>query len=130
MVVYIAAYGANSAVGGTVKEALLPEYEIVHAAVDLAAGLSELPALIGGDSSIKPASGLGTNASGGANIPQGLIVGGSVPADELAQITAAIKPGFPIIQITKEQVAAAGGTGPDPALIAKLIKEALAAKGL
>jgi hypothetical protein len=27
MVVYIAAYGANSAVGGTVKEALLPEYE-------------------------------------------------------------------------------------------------------
>lgn len=27
MVVYIAAFGANSAVGGTVKEALLPEYE-------------------------------------------------------------------------------------------------------
>lgn len=103
---------------------------VVHASVDLATGLSELPALIGGDSSVKPASGLGTNASGGANIPQGLIVGGSVPADELAQITAAIKPGFPIIQITKEQVAAAGGTGPDPALIAKLIKEALAAKGL
>lgn len=148
----IAAFGNNAGIGGAVKDNLLPEYEsklprpshyftshhgrdktnwfsVVHASIDLATALAEIPALAGGDASIKPASGLGTNAtSGTTQIPKAVIVGGAVPAEELAQIKAAVS--LPVVQVTKEQVAAAGGTGPDPALIAKLVKEALVAVGV
>lgn len=34
---------------------------------------------------------------------------------------------IPIVRVTREDVAAAGGSGPDPALIARLLKEKLSA---
>ncbi|KAK5655572.1 hypothetical protein OQA88_5503 [Cercophora sp. LCS_1] len=126
----IASYGNNASIGGAVNAQLAPEYEIVHGATDLAAALSELPALVGGDTSVTPSSGLGTNATAATKqVPKAVIVGGGVPASEVDQLKAAIS-GVPIIQVSKEDVAAAGGTGPDPVLITKLIKEKLVAAGI
>ena len=126
----IASYGNNANIGGGVREALLPEYEIVHGATDLPSALAELPALAGGDLSIKPSSGLGTNATAATpQAPKAIIIGGGVPEDEFEQIKTAIT-GVPVIRVTREDVAAAGGTGPDPALIAKLFKDKLTAAGI
>ncbi|KAK0614640.1 hypothetical protein B0T14DRAFT_436628 [Immersiella caudata] len=130
----IASFGNNSALGGEINEKLLPEYEIVHASVDLASALKELPALAGGDLSVTPSSGFGTNAgSSSPQAPKAIIIGGTVPADETAQLTAAVAaaaPGVKIITISREDIVAAGGSGPDPGVIVSVFKKKLADEGI
>ncbi|KAK0725032.1 hypothetical protein B0H67DRAFT_569347 [Lasiosphaeris hirsuta] len=122
----IASYGANPEVGIAIRDGLAPEYEIVHVSLDLAAALVELPKLAAGDLSVETTR--GTNSTGDKQKPVAFIFAGSLPADEVAQVKAAVTaaaPGAVLIQVTKDDVVAAGATAPDPALIAKLYKEKL-----
>jgi hypothetical protein len=130
----IASFGhsANAALGGEINEGLLPEYEIVHASVDLASALAELPKIASGDLSVAPSSGYGTNAgadAGSRKAPKAIIIGGTVPADEVSQIQAAVS-GIPVITISREDIQAAGGSGPDPKVITKVFKQKLSAAGI
>ncbi|KAK0649916.1 hypothetical protein B0T16DRAFT_410886 [Cercophora newfieldiana] len=132
MAIPIASFGGgDSAVGGLINAKLLPEYEIVHASTGLASALAELPALASGDLSITPSSGFGTNAdSGEKKVPTAIIIGGTVPPAEAEQLKAAVSavaPAIKFVQVTKEDIIAAGGAGPDVDLIVKLFKEKLAA---
>ncbi|KAK1752193.1 hypothetical protein QBC47DRAFT_389979 [Echria macrotheca] len=130
MPIPIASYGNNANVGSGVREALLPDYEIVHGSTSFEDAKKELPALAGGDLSVKPASGLGTNTTATPQVPKAIIVGGSISAEEVAELTKLVQekaPGVPIVQVTREDVTAAGGSGPDPAIIAKVLKEKLGA---
>lgn len=104
--------------------------------MDLATALSELVPLASGKTDIAPSSGLGTNAGADASarkVPKAVIVGGTVPAGEAEEFKAALAaaaPGVKIVSITREDIVAAGGSGPDAELITKLIKEKLVALSL
>ena len=129
MPIPIASFGTNSAVGSAINDKLLPEYEIVHASLDLETALKELPAIASGNLAEGPKSGLGTNATADASArkaPKAIIIGGTVPADEAAQLKAAA-PGVVFVQVTREDIVAAGGSGPDVDLIVKLFKQKLGA---
>ncbi|KAK3346095.1 hypothetical protein B0T25DRAFT_571253 [Lasiosphaeria hispida] len=122
----IASYGANPEVGIAIRDGLAPEYEIVHVSLNLAAALVELPKLASGDTSVVTER--GTNSVGDKQVPVAIIFAGSLPADEVAQVKAAVAakaPSAKLIQVTKDDVLATGATAPDPALIAKLYKEKL-----
>lgn len=129
----IASFGNNSAIGSSINEKLLPEYEIVHASLDLETALKELPAIASGNLADAPASGLGTNAkvdAGARKAPKAIIIGGTVPADEAEKVKAAISaaaPGVVFVQVTRDDIVAAGGSGPDVELIVKIFKQKLGA---
>lgn len=61
-------------------------------------------------------------------VPQALIFGGGVPEDQVKAITEAVlakAPGAKPIHITRQQVLNAGGQGPNPDIIAKVLKAKL-----
>ena len=104
--------------------------------MDITSAVAELPALCAGDLSTTPSSGLGTNATVDASqrrAPKAIIIGGGVPAEEVAQLKAAVAAAAPdvaTVVVNRSDILAAGGSGPDPELIAQLLKEKLSALGL
>ena len=109
---------------------------MVHVALDRETALAELPAIASGDVSVAPSSGLGSNANvdaGERKVPKALIFGGGLPEGDIKAVTEALcnaAPNVKPIVVTKGDILAAGGTGPDPDLISRLIKEKLIEAGL
>ncbi len=62
-------------------------------------------------------------------MPRAIIFGGSIPDEEVARVTEAVKakaPGITPIRVTRQDVLDAGAEGPNPEIIAKLLREKLA----
>ncbi|KAK4213154.1 hypothetical protein QBC37DRAFT_180784 [Rhypophila decipiens] len=127
----IASFGNNSQVAQDIRSKLLPEYDITHICLTLDAAQSELPALFAGALETAPSSGLGSNANlppTQRKIPQALIFGGGVPEEQVKSITEAVlakAPSAKPIHITREQIVNAGGSGPNPDIIARVLKAKL-----
>ncbi|CAK7205682.1 hypothetical protein SEUCBS139899_008461 [Sporothrix eucalyptigena] len=128
----VCSYGNNSETAQGVRARLLPEYDVAHICVSLDAAEAELPAICSGDLSTNPSSGLGSNAGLSVSerkIPRAIIFGGGVPAEEVDRITKAVQaraPSVKPIHVKRDEMLAAGVTGPDPETITKLLKARLA----
>ena len=109
----------------------------MHTTLTLPSTTSELPALLSGDLSITPSSGLGTNASrpeAERVIPRAVFFGGGVPDDEVQRVQRVIterlggetegKVAF--LQVTREEVLALGASGPEPGVIAQVYRKKVA----
>ena len=109
-----------------------PNLSVVHVSLNQEDALAELPALCSGDTSAPQASGIGSNAkvdAGARQVPKAVVFAGSLPPDQIKQVQdaiAAVAPEVKAITITKDDVNASGGP-PDPAVIAKILKEKLQA---
>ncbi|OAA56526.1 hypothetical protein SPI_07533 [Niveomyces insectorum RCEF 264] len=129
----ICSYGNNSQAAQGVRAKLLPDYDVAHICLSLGAAESELPALCAGELTTEPSSGLGSNAglpAADRKVPRAIVFGGGVPDDEVDRVTKAVQaraPGIKPIRIQRQEVLAAGAEGPNPDVIAKLLKEKLAA---
>lgn len=146
----IASFGNNSQVAQDIRLKLLPEYDskslsipslntkdkptkptVTHICLELEAAQIELPKLFAGDLETNPTSGLGSNAdlpTADRKIPRALIFGGGVPEEHVKLITEAVlakAPDAKPIHITRQQVLNAGGQGPNPEVIAKVLKAKL-----
>jgi len=129
----VATYGKDPKIAESVREKLLPDIEVVHACLDPAIALTELPAVFSGNLETVPASGLGTNASAPADkrkVPQAVFFGGGFSDEEFEKIKAAVLAANPtahFIKVQKRDVLAAGSFGPNPDTIAKIFRKRLAA---
>jgi len=129
----VATYGKDPKIAESVREKLLPDFEVVHCCLDFEAALRELPDLCAGDRSIAPSSGLGLNSSAqpdARQIPQAVFFGGGFSDDEFDKICAAVKakaPAVHFIKVQKRDVLAAGSFGPNPDTIAKIYRKKMAA---
>jgi hypothetical protein len=176
MPIPIASYFPFAQFAEKMGEGLLPEYEgtflsslrgthclhkeatahsqalsaVVHIVTSKEAALAELPALCSGDTSAANASGLGTNAKGGAKqVPKAVIFGGGprltdADFEEMTKAIQAKAPGVRTVRITRDDLVAAGipvpppgATGPppsggpppgnfDPSAMNKILKDKLA----
>ncbi|KIH86475.1 hypothetical protein SPBR_08740 [Sporothrix brasiliensis 5110] len=128
----VASLGRDAKVSEAVRERLLPDYDVVHTCLDLAAAEVELPALFGGNLQTANAAGLGSNATKPADqraVPQLVLFGGDIPDDEVSRITAAIRvqaPAVRSVKVSKLDVLKAGGLGPNPDVIAKVYRKKIA----
>lgn len=104
---------------------------VTHICLELEAAQTELPKLFAGDLETTPSSGLGSNADLPAaerKVPRALIFGGGVPEEQIKLITDAVlakAPNAKVVHITRQQVLNAGGQGPNPEIIAKVLKAKL-----
>ncbi|KAH8893647.1 hypothetical protein GQ53DRAFT_840027 [Thozetella sp. PMI_491] len=127
----IASYGNNSQVAQDVRAKLLPEFDIVHIAVNLEAAEAELPLVAAGELDAVPASGLGTNATlpvAERKAPKAIIFGGGIPEDEVTKVTTAVQakaPGAKFVRVTREDFENLGLQTPNPEAIVKILKEKL-----
>lgn len=93
--------------------------------------MAELPSVCAGDLDTPIVSGLGTNASlppPERRVPLAVIFGGGVPDDQVQSLTEAIHSSAPnakIVRVTRQDILAAGGEGPNPEVIAGVIKNKL-----
>ncbi|KAK3940905.1 hypothetical protein QBC46DRAFT_384098 [Diplogelasinospora grovesii] len=132
----IATYGKNSQITQGLRERLLPQYEMAHICVSYEAALHEFPAVCAGDLETEQSSGLGSNAElppAERKVPRAVILGGGVPEHEVQAVRQAVlqatvdKEQQPmVVHLTREDILAAGGQGPDPELIGRLLREKLA----
>ncbi|TPX18311.1 uncharacterized protein E0L32_011809 [Thyridium curvatum] len=141
----IASYGNNSEVAQAVRASLLPDYDVVHITLTLQAALSELPALVAGDTSAPPSSGLGSNAAAPEaerRVPRAVIFGGGLPEEEIRQVSEAVlgeggknkmkegegeaDGGVRIVVVRREDVLAKGVEGPNAEVIGEILREKLA----
>ncbi|KAJ2905540.1 hypothetical protein MKZ38_005184 [Zalerion maritima] len=127
--VLVAVFGQNPQTASGVADGMKPGYETVHICLSLDTALAELPALFSGDA-VKPASGLGTNAEAEvAKVPKYLIFGAGLPAEDVAKATEAVTAKCPeakFVQVNKEDMIAAGASGPDPKVISEVLKSKIA----
>ncbi len=106
---------------------------MVHVVFNVAAAEQELPALMTGDTSVPLASMEGTNAGrdqAERKAPKILFFSAGIAAADVAKITEAVKAAAPetlFVRPTPEEMKAAGATGPDAGLFAKVLKEKFAA---
>ncbi|CCC13725.1 hypothetical protein SMACR_08229 [Sordaria macrospora] len=135
--IYVATYGRDPKMAAAVSEKLMPDIEVVHTSLSLSTAVHELPLLFSGDTSITPASGLGSNTNlppTERHIPTALLFGGgSLTDEEYERIVAAVREAIPgaesgtpvqFVRIGKRDVIAAGAfTGPNPETIAKREEE-------
>ena len=116
-----------------IRERRLTISTVVHTCLELGAAEAELPSLCAGETSIAPASGLGSNATvaaGERKVPIAVFFGGGFSDSEYDKITAAVKakaPGTHFVKVQKLDVIAAGSFGPNPDTIAKIYRKKLAA---
>jgi hypothetical protein len=98
---------------------------------DNKSAITELPALCSGNTATAPASGLGSNVDREAaerKVPKVVIFGGGVTDDEAKSVSEAVAlqaPQVKMVRVTKEGIMAAGSAGPNPEVIAKVLKEKL-----
>ena len=115
------------------RERRLTISTVVHTCLELEAAETELPSLCAGETSVAPASGLGSNATvaaGERKVPIAVFFGGGFSDSEYDKITAAVKakaPGTHFVKVQKLDVLAAGSFGPNPDTIAKIYRKKLAA---
>ncbi|KAK3384933.1 hypothetical protein B0H63DRAFT_173807 [Podospora didyma] len=128
----IASFGNNTQVAQDIRARLLPEYDIAHICLSLEAAETELPAICGGNLDTEPSSGLGSNASlpvGERKVPRAIIFGGGIPDDQVRLIREAVlakAPEVKPIHLTRQDILNAGGNGPDPEIIGRLLRQKLA----
>ncbi|KAK3486695.1 uncharacterized protein B0T23DRAFT_231797 [Neurospora hispaniola] len=129
----IASFGNNPEVAQAIREKLLPGYDVVHTTLTLSTSLSELPPLCTGTFSHLPSSNLGSNATAATpadlKVPKAIIFGGGVSPSDAEQVKEAVlakNPDIKFVQLTREDMVAAGAEGPDPEVIGRLLKERLA----
>ncbi|KAK3328029.1 hypothetical protein B0T19DRAFT_441956 [Cercophora scortea] len=129
----VATYGRDAKIAESVREKLLPDFEVVHCCLDLNAALSELPAICAGQLDTSPSSNLGTNATTpreSRKVPRAIFFGGGFTDDEFARITTAVKAtgaAVHFVKVQKRDVLAAGSFGPNPDTIAKIYRKKMAA---
>ncbi|KAK3320126.1 hypothetical protein B0T19DRAFT_468334 [Cercophora scortea] len=132
----IASFGNNSQVAQDIRTKLQPEYDVVHICLTLEAALAELPLIFSGALDTDPSSKLGSNAETAVadrKVPLALIFGGGLPEDQIKAVKEAVlakAPNAKPIVITRQDIFDAGGKGPDPDLICRLLREKLAASEL
>ncbi|KAK4236883.1 hypothetical protein C8A03DRAFT_35194 [Achaetomium macrosporum] len=129
----VASLGANPEVAKEIQNLLLPDYDVVHMCIDSTTASTELPALCSGNTDTAPASGLGSNAGKPAaerKVPKAVIFGGGVTdeqAQAVSQAVSAVAPQIKTVRVTREDIMAAGATGPNPEVIVKVLREKLGA---
>ncbi|KAK4211037.1 hypothetical protein V8F33_002378 [Rhypophila sp. PSN 637] len=129
----VATYGRDPKIAESVREKLLPDFEVVHCCLDFAAAEKELPAICAGEVEVSPSSGLGSNAHTAPaqrKIPQAIFFGGGFTDEEYDKIVAAVKaraPNCHFVKVQKRDVLAAGSFGPNPDTIAKIYRKKMAA---
>ncbi|KAK0625494.1 hypothetical protein B0T17DRAFT_508480 [Bombardia bombarda] len=125
-------FGSNSQVVQDIRAILLPTYDIAHICLNVEAAEAELPLICSGVLETNQSSGLGSNAGLPPlerRVPQAVIFGGGLPDDLVDRVKAAVlskAPDVKPIQISREEIFAAGATGPDPEVIARLLRAKLA----
>ncbi|GAB1314821.1 hypothetical protein MFIFM68171_05031 [Madurella fahalii] len=91
----VATYGKDPKIAEAVAEKLLPDIEVVHCCLTLPSALAELPALVAGNLTILPTSGLGTNATATdppkRKVPQAIFFGGGFSDEEYEAIVSAVR---------------------------------------
>ncbi|KAL2264160.1 hypothetical protein VTK26DRAFT_1278 [Humicola hyalothermophila] len=146
----IATYGGNETVAKELSKLLLPEYDVVHVCLKLSHALAELPSLCNRDVNVAAASPLGSNQARrdddilGRRVPVAVVFGGGVADDEYEAVAAAIEARLKeeagrgdgaqqpvkMVRVTRADVLAAGGTGPEPGVVARVVRSKLQAEGL
>ncbi len=99
--------------------------------------MQEIPALLSGDASIRPANNIGSNVdrAAGANvIPKIVSIGGAIPPEESEQLVKAVKE-HPKEGAWKDEIQWVSLQGqrldkPSPEAIAGLVRKALKERGL
>ncbi|SPN98948.1 uncharacterized protein DNG_01987 [Cephalotrichum gorgonifer] len=129
----IALYGVQVEISRKVQEALLPEYDVVHVVLTRQAAEEELPALLSGNTSITPSSGVGSNVE--RPVPERLIprvLAFSTGVSD-ADLEAAVKAtGIAAGAYTRpdaSEVRAQGAVGQDPGAYARALKIKLSELG-
>ncbi|KAM7186529.1 hypothetical protein V8F20_011351 [Naviculisporaceae sp. PSN 640] len=129
----VATYGRDAKIAESVREKLLPDFEVVHCCLDFPSAERELPLICSGDVSTTPSSGLGANANLAPQerkIPQAIFFGGGFTDDEYEKLVSAVKaraPDCQFVKVQKRDVLAAGSFGPNPETIAKIYRKKMAA---
>jgi hypothetical protein len=144
----IAIYGRDAKIAEAVREKLLPDIDgeppqlinipsqtnleqVVHTCLTLSQAESELPLLCAGSLSTTPASGLGSNASlpeSSRRVPKAVFFGGFIPEEEVERVQQLVRDKggaaqtIKFFRITRDEALAAGATGPDPDVIAKIYR--------
>lgn len=102
---------------------------VVHTVFDIETVEKELVPLLQGDKSVAPSSKLGSNAGRAAadrKVPAIVFFAGAISPEDVSKVTVIVKrvaPAVHLVQATREEVRQAGATGPDPAIIAKVLKQ-------
>ncbi|KAK4096557.1 hypothetical protein N658DRAFT_501455 [Parathielavia hyrcaniae] len=130
-----AALGRDGKVAQRLHELLMPDYELVHACLDLEKALAELPSVCAGDLDTPIASGVGTNVDrpvAERQTPEALVFGGGTTDPEVDAIVAAVNekqpkggPEVKMVRVTKEDIQGTGAPGPTPEAIAVVLREKL-----
>jgi hypothetical protein len=110
-------------------------FKVVHTCLDLSAATTELPLLCSGDVSVETSSGLGSNVGLPVNerrVPKVIFFGGGIPEEEYERVTTLVRASaghdsVSFLRVTREDVLAAGASGPDPDVIAKIYRDKIAA---
>ena len=106
--------------------------KVVHTVFDFATFERELTPLLQGDKNAAPSSGLGSNthrSPADRKVPVIVFFAGAISPEDVGKVTEAVKrvaPGTHLVQATRDEVRQAGATGPDPAIIAKVLKQKFA----
>jgi len=101
---------------------------VVHTVFNLAAAEAELLPLLQGVKTITPSSKLGSNVDRPAaerKVPVIVFFAGAISPEDVGKVTELVNkvaPGTGLVQATREEVREAGATGPDPVIIAKVLK--------
>ncbi|CAI4210267.1 unnamed protein product [Parascedosporium putredinis] len=120
----VAFFGLQPDLSQKIQEALEPEYDGKCATVE-----KELVPLLQGGKSVAPSSTLGSNAGRAAadrKVPAIVFFAGAISPEDVSKVTVIVKrvaPAVHLVQATREEVRQAGATGPDPAIIAKVLKQ-------
>ena len=94
--------------------------------------LSELPTLCAGDLATAPACDLGSNAAlpeAERRVPKAIIFGGAFGEEDVETVMAAVtekaggKEVPQVVRMTRADILAKGATGPNPGVIAEVLRE-------
>ncbi|KAK4124376.1 hypothetical protein N657DRAFT_644599 [Parathielavia appendiculata] len=130
-----ATLGRDGQVAAKLHTLLMPEYELVHACLNLEQARAELPNVCSGVLDTSIASKIGTNVDrpvAERKTPKALVFGGGIPDQEVDAVMAALKEKQPpaevkVVRVTREDILATGAPGPSPEAIAQVLRQKLGA---